>query len=490
MRSFADILQSIQSGQTGSTAYDTSWIVRLSDIDYEMSNRAIQWISENQLPDGSWGTAHPYYYHDRVISTLSAMLALTYSGRRSQDRHQIEMGLRALEMITSGATRGLAADPNGATVGFELIVPALVAEAEELGIIQRQGDRILGKLKHLRAAKMEKLGGVKISRHITPAFSAEMAGTDRINLLDIERLQESNGSVGNSPSATAYFLRYIRPDDEKALGYLRHSVRDGAPFAYPFDVFERAWILWNLAITGQVDETTLQFCQPHLRFLKQAWKAGRGVGFARNYTPSDSDDTSVTLDALLAFGVSLDTETIFRFEERDHFRCYEIEATPSVGANVHILGALGRMGCETNHPAVQKIVNFLRSSRGRNKYWLDKWHTSPYYITAHAIIALSHYEKELCADSVQWILDTRKKNGSWGFYGASTAEETAYCIQALRIWQDKGAKIDPDILPMAARWLEDHLETTKPAMWISKVLYRPDLVVESILASALLMAKG
>jgi halimadienyl-diphosphate synthase len=97
---------------------------------------------------------------------------------------------------------------NGATVGFEMIAPTLAAEAEKLGIIKNQGDRILGRLSRQRAKKLSYLRGKMISRNVTMAFSAEMAGIDGQHMLDIENLQESNGSVGVSPSATAY-LQHI-----------------------------------------------------------------------------------------------------------------------------------------------------------------------------------------------------------------------------------------------------------------------------------------
>ena len=37
------------------------------------------------------------YYHDRVLCTLAAMIALSYHGRRGQDKVQIENGKLALE---------------------------------------------------------------------------------------------------------------------------------------------------------------------------------------------------------------------------------------------------------------------------------------------------------------------------------------------------------------------------------------------------------
>ena len=117
------------------------------------------------------------YYRDRVICTLAAMIALSYRGRREHDKVQIENGRLALERIVGGATQGLLSDPNGATVGFEMIAPTLTAEAEKLGIIKHQGDRILGRLSKLRAKKLAYLKDNMISRNVTIAFSAR-GGSD------------------------------------------------------------------------------------------------------------------------------------------------------------------------------------------------------------------------------------------------------------------------------------------------------------------------
>ncbi len=121
------ILNEVGPGKMSDVAYDTAWLARLGDVDRELSNRALTWLCENQLSDGSWGAEKPFYYHDRVISTLAAMIALTRSGRRTHDKLQVERGLLALEKIMEGANEGLPADPNGATVGFEMIVPTLIA---------------------------------------------------------------------------------------------------------------------------------------------------------------------------------------------------------------------------------------------------------------------------------------------------------------------------------------------------------------------------
>jgi halimadienyl-diphosphate synthase len=161
------------------TAYDTAWAARLGELDRRISDAALDWLCAHQNPDGSWGAAN---YHDQVVSTLAAMLALNQRGRRRSDSQQIADGLAALEKITSGATAGLSANPN-ATVGFELIAPSLVREAEEKGLIRHQGERILGRIGQRRDTKLARLAGARIDRSMTAAFSAEMAGPDHLDLL-------------------------------------------------------------------------------------------------------------------------------------------------------------------------------------------------------------------------------------------------------------------------------------------------------------------
>lgn len=491
MESFVDLLKMVGTGNyMSNTPYDTAWIARLKEVDSELSDQALSWICEHQLADGSWGASFPFYYHDRVICTLSAMIALTYRGRRAQDKLQIQKGLEALEHITAGATKGLLLDTSGATVGFELIVPTLVAEAEQLGILKQQGERILGKLARLRETKMRKLEGVRISRYITVAHSAEMAGTDKIHLLDVSNLQEQNGSVGCSPSATAYFALCVKPGDKGALEYLSPivSVRNGgAPTLSPIELFERIWVLWNLSQTNLYQESKeiAEICNHHLDILETYWKPGKGLGFSDKFTLPDGDDTSVAFELLAKHGRNPALADVLDYEEENWFRCFQYEANPSVDVNVHVLGALKQAGYDKTHPRVQKALAFIRSKRHPRKYWLDKWHLSPSYTTAHVIICARGYDDELCEESVQWMLDTQKSDGSWGFFNRSTAEETAYCIQALATWQKHTGKSFSSQIEQAGLWLEKHCEPPYPPLWMDKSLYCPEILVKSCILSAL-----
>jgi halimadienyl-diphosphate synthase len=486
------LVEEIGPGHMASTAYDTAWGARLGEIDWSISSKSLAWLAEHQLPDGSWGAAAPMYYHDRVICTLAAMIALSVRGRRGHDKTQIEMGKQALERIVGGATQGLQSDPNGATVGFEMIAPTLTAEAERLGILPPQGNRILGRLSKLRAKKLSYIQGKMISRDMTMAFSAEMAGTDGQHMLDIANLQESNGSVGVSPSASAYFATYVKKGDEASLQYLRKIIKPdgGLPNVAPFDVFEIGWALWNLSLVPgliQINKVRKQL-QPHLDFLSNAWQAKSGVGFAAEYTVKDSDDTGLVYETLFRYGIEKDLASVLMYEEKDHFRCFDLEANPSISANIHVLGALSQAGLNEKNSSVQKIIHFLYKDRGQNPFWVDKWHSSPYYATAHAIIACAGLANELVGESVEWILKSQNSNGSWGTY-ISTAEETAYAIQALWVWNQKVARIPKSILKNGARWLKEHMNETYPPLWIGKCLYSPNLVIRSAVISALALAE-
>ena len=478
------LLDNIGRSDMLTTAYDTAWVARLTEFDRDLGLPAMEWLCENQLPDGSWGAGQAYYYHDRVISTLSAMIALTKYGRRHSDKVAIEKGLKALEDITNNATRGLREALKGMTVGFEMIVPTLVAEAESLGIIKQQKERILGRISQQRAQKLAHLKGKMINRDVTMAFSAEMAGVDALSMLDLDNLQEKNGSVGCSPSATAYFVLEGKRGEPRAMEYLYKIRREvgGAPNVAPFDVFEIAWTLWNLSLVPGYEglgEKALR----HVDFLSKVWDAGGGAGFSSEYSVNDSDETSVVFESLLRFGNRKNIGCILAFESKEWFKCFPLERDPSISANIHVLGALRAAGKKVDDPSIQKILHFLRSNKNMDGGWDDKWHISPYYTTSHAIIACAGFANELVKGPVEWLIKTQHQDGSWGLF-TSTAEETAYALQALWTWNNNAGKIPQAILLRGKNWLENNEWDYSP-LWIGKCLYTPKLVIDSAILSSL-----
>jgi hypothetical protein len=121
-------------------------------------------------------------------------------------------------------------------------------------------------------------------------------------------------------------------------------------------------------------------------------------------------------------------------------------------------------------------------------YWIDKWHASPYYPTSRAVIGCIGYANALIEGTIQWILETQKLDGAWGYYG-STAEETAYCLQALMMWKRHGGEVPDDALKRGETWLMQNADPPYASLWIGKCLYCPELVVRSAILSALALAE-
>lgn len=506
------LIQELGSSRIYSSAYDTSWIAQLAKFDEPMGFKALDWLRENQLPDGSWGNDHVAYGHDRVVCTLASMVSLARWGKESDKKH-IERARIGLDV----AMNRLVTDIAGATVGFEMLVPDLLETAYELGAInrkedlnrvraypvahyydnndetgRRQSDIVYQRLRDGKARKLAALPNGLINRWVTLAFSAEMAGERETHLIDADNIQEANGSVACSPSATAYYALNINPAEEQALTYLRNIAGrnwrndGGIPEIAPFDAFEIGWSLWNLALPESLDDELLTLTQPHLDFLGNAWTPGKGVGFSAFYTPKDGDDTCLLHETLNRYGRELDIEAVLSYEKDNHFRCYDLESDASVGVNIHVLGTLRQAGLPVKHPSVQKVINYIQTKKLIDTYWVDKWHISPYYVTAHAIIACAGYADDVVRNAIDWIVETQKTDGSWGYY-IPTAEETAQSLQALLIWRRHGGAVPMDTLKKGLDWLAAHTEPPYTSLWISKSLYTPELIVRSSILSALML---
>jgi halimadienyl-diphosphate synthase len=191
---------------------------------------------------------------------------------------------------------------------------------------------------------------------------------------------------------------------------------------------------------------------------------------------------------LTHYGCDVSVEGVLGYEVAEHFQCFALESNPSVSTNVHVLGALRAAGYAAQHPRVQKVLGFLRATRKDGAIWFDKWHASPYYTTAHAVICCLPYDRELAADAVRWLMKTQRDDGSWGYF-SSTAEETAYALQALILWSRAENTIPRPVTQRGAAWLAQHAEPPYAPLWIGKSLYAPNLVVRSAILSALMLAE-
>jgi len=468
------------------SAYDTAWIARLVDIDKQIGEQALDWLRLNQLPDGGWGAIEPFHFYDRLICTLAAMVVLAEYGR-IDDHFRVQKARLAIETYLKESK--LAPKSESETVGFEMIAPTLIAEAEAHGIIQSRHSAFINQFVSKRNSKIAALPTGIIDRSVSHAFSSEMVAPENIQLLDIKNLQESNGSVGCSPAATSFLLLNFG-QNTKAISYLHQYAIGGAvPCIAPIDIFEATWVLWNLAITSNLKGELLVMSKPIIDFLRAKWNPNEGIALCSEITPLDGDTTSLTYDVLTRLGYPVDIQAVLYYEQDTHFRCFSWEANPSISTNIHALMALRQAKFEPGHPKVQKILQFLELSQTFFGGWFDKWHVSPYYATAHAVIATAGYAGvDFVEKAVNWILRTQRLQGDWGFY-MPTAEETAYCLQALIMWKLYGGKVPNAVLKKGIAWLINHAEPPYAPLWIGKCLYCPELVVRSAVLSAIALTE-
>jgi halimadienyl-diphosphate synthase len=468
------------------SAYDTAWVARVP----ENGNRAypafpetVEWLRRNQYPDGSWGS-NIKYYHDRIISTLAAIIALSEQGRSPDDDKAVERG----QAYIHANVRYLHHDPCE-TVGFELILPTLLEKAQELGL-DLPYDRC-SRYSRIRELKLSRIPRQLIhSRQVTTTHSLEFMGSG----LDVERtadLQEENGSFGNSPSATAYVLAEYE-DDAAARRYLQETIDVGggaAVPAHPVEVFNKCWVLYNLDLASLLDEVREE-ARAHLDYLYGAWDPERGVGFSRQYSVTDLDDTAVAFKLLYGAGYDVDPSVFASYEQDDHFICYPYERNPSIGAHVHLLDALHVWSGNGQQSRMRgKALDFYRTQLYR-AYWFDKWHVSPYYLLSHAIIATISLDNDLAREGVRWILDTQREDGTWGYF-CSTSEETAYCLHALILYHQRVEPLERTVFYHATQYLyRQYLSRHHPALWIEKCLYTPLHIVRAAILSALYMCEN
>ena len=150
------LLRSLEDGYMPGLAYDTAWSAMVPESttsDKPLFPKSLLWLITNQNEDGSWGSEVDYYY-DRLISTLASIIAFKKTHKSDKFKHIIEDG----EDYIWYNIKRLYSDPNE-TIGFELIFPSLMSEAEKLELNLPYRERFIEPLKERKM----KLGGLSNS---------------------------------------------------------------------------------------------------------------------------------------------------------------------------------------------------------------------------------------------------------------------------------------------------------------------------------------
>jgi halimadienyl-diphosphate synthase len=469
-------------------AYDTAWLAGLAQQKDRRSSRfpaTLRWLADHQLSDGSWGSS-VRYEHDRILCTLAAVAPLAEFGRRAEDRAAVEKGTRYLWQHGH-----LIAREPVELVGFELLLPALVQRARSAGVAVPP---------HLDVYSVERKQKLQLlpkqmlySPRATVVHSLEFLG-DSVDPQALKQAQGPNGAVGNSPAATAFMMQATQEENPSALTYLEavlgHAGGATAPVLHPCETFELLWAAYHLYLGGAPSTTLLRPAER--RHLLDALQHKGGVSLSPTFPIPDADDTAVALLLLYDLGESVNASVLKAFEATDgSFVSFPYERHSSVGVNVHVLHALAKVpGYPEADTAIARICEYLADQHS-GLYWIDKWHISPLYATAHVLCVvedLAPHQRRRVAHMVErsreWLRHSQNADGSWGFYGDPTPEETAYGLLALAVSAD-----DRDMrhCEAAADYLREVTAdgALHPPLWIDKCLYIPPLVVNAAIDAAL-----
>ncbi len=479
-----ELLKEELSQLTQASDYDTCWAARLTNEDGSLAYpHLLEALAERQHPDGSWGSQIPYV-HDRLLSTLAVVLLLRRHGHRQRDREQRLAGERYIWQHV-GQLHYDAHKP----VGFEMILPTLLAEGRELGV-----DLPYTQLSHyedVRAKKLSLLPTERLFETQTSALFSLEAFAGDIDLEGATNLLLEDGSMAASPSATAFLMSQVpdwRSRYPRSAVYLEDLLgrQDGGlPMIAPCDIFVRAWVIYYLHHGGSLLAGHAGSLKPHYEYFLEHWRP-EGVGWTPRTIP-DADDTALVLLALRHAGYEVDGTSLLAYERDQHFVNFDFELDPSVTTNLHILEALETLPQRERPRVREKILGYVLRARRYGTFWSDKWHASVYYPTSMALMILPSHVPDEMDTTLRWLLFTQHANGAWGQY-MPTREETALALLALLNYHRTVEPLAQEPLRRAAEYLiatERPLEESYPELWICKALYAPAFIIRSIILAAL-----
>jgi hypothetical protein len=297
------------------------------------------------------------------------------------------------------------------------------------------------------------------------------------------------GGIGASPAATAFWMPADADEYHPGSQYLMEIVgRTGGPVpcAVPVTQFERAWVVQVLARTRSATRLPADLVESLIAALGKDGAAG-GVGL-----PPDADTTAVTLYSLALAGRVIEPDCLAGYETATHFCTWPGEQGESTSVNAHVLEAYGSYVAKRPESrrryrsAITKVIQWLLDRQRDDGSWSDRWHASPYYATATAVVALDRFGGRVASPAIsraiEWVLRTRRPTGGWGIW-SQTNEETAYALQML-LDTAEGRRQGTEVVANGYRVLRSAVHGGDPPMWHDKDLYRPDAIIRANVLAA------
>ncbi|XP_050370645.1 ent-kaurene synthase 5, chloroplastic [Argentina anserina] len=293
------------------SSYDTAWVAMVPSPDSAKEPffpECVNWLMDNQLQDGSWGSPnlHPLPIKDALSSTFACILALK---QWSVGEEQINKGLHFIESNLASATDEEQPSP----VGFDIIFPAMIESAMSLNMNLPQGGSKLKALFDRRDFELKRgYGSNSEGWKAYIAYISEGFGKSQ-DWKMVMKHQRKNGSLFNSPSATASAFTHSK--NAGCLDYLRALIEkfgNAVPTVHPLGHYARLSMVSTLDGLG-IDRHFREEMRSVLDETYRCWLQGDEDIF------SDAATCAMAFRLLRLHGYEVSADPLSQFSEECFF---------------------------------------------------------------------------------------------------------------------------------------------------------------------------
>ncbi|XP_054816752.1 ent-copalyl diphosphate synthase 5-like [Prosopis cineraria] len=351
------------------SAYPTAMVALIEDVNGSESPQfpeSLQWIIDNQLPDGSWGDPRIFVAYDRLICTLASVIALT---RYNVHPEKVERGLQYFrEHVNTLETE----NKEHMTCGFEVILPSLLQLAKSFNIDVPNDFPALQEILARKDAKLKRIP-MKVLQSVPTSLLFSLEAIPGLQWQKLQRVRSKDGSYLFCPSSTAFAFNQSK--DLHCLNYLNNVAQNfngGVPELYPIDIFEQLWIVDRLERLG-----ISRYFQPKIKeileYIYRNWNE-RGLGWTRYSDLPDLDDTAMGFRLLRLNGYDASPSVFKNFEKDGEFFCYpgQSDEGATVIFNFYRATQVQFPGEMILDEGKNFAINFLSKKQATNQI-LDKW---------------------------------------------------------------------------------------------------------------------
>ncbi|KAJ7950505.1 Copalyl diphosphate synthase [Quillaja saponaria] len=302
------MLESVGDGGVKESAYDTAWVALVQDVNGSDSPQfpsCLEWIANNQNPDGSWGDRRVFLSYDRLLNTLACVIALT---RWNVHPDKCEKGM---DFFNQNISKLMTKNPENMLAGFEVSFPALLEKARRLNIeIQDQYSSVLDDIYAQRDIKLKRIPR-ELLHQVPTTLLLSLEGIPNLDWEKLLKLQSFDGSFFFALASSAF--AFMQTKDEKVLSYLNGVVQKyggGVPSVYPLDTFEHLWVVDRLEHLG-ISRYFHSEIKERLNYCYRYWTE-KGIGATRDSDVPDVDDTVMALRLLRLHGYDVSARNYLR----------------------------------------------------------------------------------------------------------------------------------------------------------------------------------